>query len=127
MRLSEVYNVQNEVVTKSGVLTCFERILMDIYQGRKGKKPTYYYKGKEVIIDVNKDDIERIAYCDRCMTYVSHENAKNECNKCGNEISWMQGWKLKNGKYYLYSDDVWYNFNKNYTACRTNEISRFEV
>lgn len=126
MRLSEVENVQNEVITKSGVQTCFERILIDIHEGRKGKKPKYYHKGEEVIIDITKDDIEKIAYCDRCMIYVVDKIAKDKCNKCGNEISWMQGWKLKNKKYHLYSDRDWSNFSENFTSTRSNEMIRYE-
>lgn len=127
MKLSEIENTRNEVVTKSGECCSFERMLMDVYEERKGRKTAYYYKGEKVIIDVGKDDIEKIAYCDRCMIYVSDEISRDKCNKCGNEISWMQGWKLKNKKYFLYSDGVWSNFSKNYTNKRLNEIKRLEA
>ena len=126
MRLSEVENIQNEIITKSGVQTCFERVLIDIYRGKKGRKPTYYHKGQKVIIDITKDDIEKIVYCDCCMIYVPDEIAKVKCNKCGNEISWIQGYKLKNKKYYLYSDNEWSGFNKDYTSTRSNEMIRYE-
>ena len=127
MRLSEVKNISNEIITKSGERCSFERILIDVYEGRRGRKPTYYHKGKKVIIDITKDDIEKIAHCDRCMIYVLHEIAGDKCNKCGNEISWMQGYKLKNRKYYLYSDDEWNGFSKNYTSTRSNEMKKYEV
>ena len=66
IKLSEIKNKQNMAITKSGDPCIVELLLRRLKTQKRGKKPTLYYKGMEVIPDVNKDDIERIIYCQHC-------------------------------------------------------------
>lgn len=125
IKLSEVENLQNEAISKNGEIVSLERILIRLYNGSKGRIPTYYYKGKKVIVDIEKHDIERIGYCDHCMIYILLDSENVYCcPKCNNDISFYEGFKLKNKSYYLYSDKVYSNTNEEYKKRKGNTIFR---
>ncbi|EQC1535608.1 hypothetical protein ACY1J9_001439 [Clostridium botulinum] len=125
IRLSEIENLQNKAITKNGEIVSLERILIRLYNGNKGRIPTYYYKGKKVIVDIKKDDIERIGYCDLCMIYILLDNEDEYCcPECKNNISFCEGFKLKNKNYYLYSDKEYSLLNEECKKRKGNTVFR---
>ena len=113
IKLSEIKNHQNMAVTKSGDMCIIELLLRRLKTQKRGKKPTLYYKGMEVIPDVNKDDIERIIYCQRC----GHQEVTDEwtdgmpCPHCGDShLFGYEGFRIKGTLHKIYGDNIWESF-----------------
>lgn len=123
IKLSQVENLSNLAFTKSGECAALERILRRIKLGGKGRFPTYFYKDQKVVVDISKDDIEGIGYCDRCMIYAKEDECTDSCPKCGNDVSFCEGLKLKDKKYYLYGDG---EVSKDYIDKYGNEIVEYK-
>lgn len=104
INLTEIKNLQDMIYTKSGELCSGERILYCLYEGFKGRKPTYYtFNNEKINIDITKNDIEEITYCDSCGFQTTDMNAK--CPKHG-EMRNM-GLRLKGEQHLIYGKDVW--------------------
>ncbi|MGL5329456.1 MAG: hypothetical protein ACRDD7_09310, partial [Peptostreptococcaceae bacterium] len=104
----------NKCISKSGDRCVLERILYKLKDGGSGRFPTYYYKGMRIIVDIKKEDVDRVTYCDRCMIYVKDDDSEG-CPKCGNIHSYCIGYKIKFKKMYLHGDgDVSENYIKKY-------------
>ena len=105
INLSEIRNMQNKCFTKSGDCCTVERILFTIYKKQKGRKPTYYWQGNKINIDVKKEEIEKIAYCDSCGFQTTKD--EDSCNMCGNSYGWFEGYRLKGAEHQIYDDSLW--------------------
>lgn len=99
INLSEIKNMQNMCVSKSELAMRTSRLLMLIKDRKRGKFPTCFYKGKQIKIDVKKEDIEEIIYCENCGYQEVDSNIYNEgdiCPSCGRIHSWgYQSYRLK--------------------------------
>lgn len=105
INLSKIENMQNKCFTKNGDCCTVERILFTIYKTTKGRKPTYYYQDKKVIIDIKKKEIEKIAYCDSCGFQTIEDEDK--CSNCGNDYGWFVGYRIKGTEHQIYDDTLW--------------------
>ncbi len=114
IKLSSIKNMSNYCVSKSGNVAKVTHILMRLHRKFRGKFPTFYYEGTEIEVDVTKDDIEKIVYCDHCGYQDLSENyiADQSCPYCGQVHSYgWEGYRLKGTKDYIYSDADWRRFN----------------
>lgn len=111
IKLSEINNFQNYILNKSGDCASVERILFEMVTKLKGRKPTWYYKGKKVIIDTKKENIEEINYCDSCGYQDILDEDSEECPSCGNSHGWFWGHRIKGTQHQLYSDEDWCRLN----------------
>lgn len=128
---TEIENFQNYAVTKSGELCVAELLLRRIKTQKKGIKPTIFYKGKEVILNITKSDIERMLYCKHCgfQRIVEDEVWEDEgipCPICGNTHTYgWEGFRLKGTQHQIFSDEQWKKFSKNFKSQFT-ELDRFK-
>jgi Zn finger protein HypA/HybF involved in hydrogenase expression len=108
VNLSEIKNFQNYIHSSKDTAVV-ERILFEMVTKLKGRKPTWYYKGKKIIIDITKENIEEIAYCDSCG-YQESSSIDNEddeyCPKCGG-YGYFVGHRVKGRQHEIYSDEQW--------------------
>lgn len=108
IKLSEIKNTQNYFLTKSGEICTGNRILMKIKKKTKGKFPTFYYQGKQVTIDITKEDIEEIIYCEHCgYQEVDRNDYKNNdcCPRCSSVHAYgWEGYRIKGKVHYIYDD-----------------------
>lgn len=105
IKLNEIKNKQNMAITKSGDPCIVELLLRRLKTQKRGKKSILYYKGMEIIPDVNKDDIERIIYCQRCgYQEVTEGWADGKlCLHCGDSHSFgYEGFRIKGTLHYIY-------------------------
>lgn len=117
IKLSTIKNMSNYCVSKSGNVAKVTHILMRLHRKFRGKFPTFYYEGKEIEVDVTKDDIEKIVYCDHCGYQDLPQNyiADQQCPYCGQIHSYgWEGYRLKGTKDYIYSDADWRRFNRDF-------------
>lgn len=104
IKLSEIPNLCNTVTTKSGEICSGIRILYKIKESSRGKKPTFYYQGKQVILDIKKEDIEEILLCDFCGWQTS-DLTQHECPKHGDDLTIT--YRIKGTQHQVYEDRVW--------------------
>lgn len=113
IKISEIKNKQNMSITKSGETCSTELILRRVKTQKRGKKPTLYYKGKEVILDITKEDIERIIYCQHCGYQVNEDEwiRDSSCPHCNSNAHYgYEGFRIKNTLHYIYADFIWEKF-----------------
>lgn len=127
---TDIKNFQDYAVTKSGELCTVELLLRRIKTQKKGKKPTLYYKGMEVIPNITKSDIERILYCEHCgfQKVVNEDEWEEEipCPTCGSIYAYgWEGYRLKGTQYQIYSNKEWDSFSNNFKSQFT-ELDRFK-
>lgn len=119
IKLSEITNLQNYIHNSKDTAVA-ERILFEMVTKLKGRKPTWYYNGRKVIIDIKKEDVEEIVYCDSCgyqeVSSIANENDEH-CPKCGG-YGYLVGHRIKSTQHQVYSDEQWNklpdNFKKKY-------------
>ena len=118
IKLSEIENLQNYFLTKSGELCIGSYILMRIKRKIRGKFPTFYYQGKQVIIDVTKEDVEEIIYCEYCgyqeLDKVANYETNVPCPRCGkiHAYGW-EGYRIKGKIHHIYDDKTLNKMKRN--------------
>lgn len=99
IKLTEIENLQDYFLTKSGELCTGSHILMRIKNKIRGKFPTFYYQGKQVIINVLKEDIEKVVYCDYCGHQELDKGEHNDgkcCPMCNSIHAYgWEGYRIK--------------------------------
>lgn len=112
VKLSEIDNLQNTIFTKSGEICSGERILFLLKENPRGRKPTFYTEdNRKVVIDISKDNIEEIMYCDSCGFQSTDLDAN--CPNHGRYIV-MFGYRIKGKQHNIYSDKQWASLNHDF-------------
>ena len=101
IKLSEIPNFQNDIWSSTEQAVA-ERILFKLYNKKRMCK--YRYGDKLIKIDITKEDIEKINYCQICGS-IKDVTLEENCPKCGRDLV-MIGYKLKERDYDMYSDEV---------------------
>lgn len=116
IKLTEIENLQNYFLTKGGELCTGNHILMRIKNKIRGKFPIFYYQGKQVIINVGKEDIEEVIYCEQCgyQELDSESYKDNECcPRCNSTHAYgWEGYRIKGRKHHIYDDKILENMSQ---------------
>lgn len=105
INVTDIKNFQNTIYIKNGETCIGERILYKILKKSKGRKPTYYTINNEKInINITKDDIEEVVYCDFCGFQSADLEAKCPSHP-KHELQY--GYRLKGRKHLIYDDNTW--------------------
>lgn len=129
INITDIKNHQDYAVTKSGELCTVELLLRRIKTQKRGSKPIIFYKGKEVVVDIIKDDIERILYCEHCgfqkAVNEGYWEEENPCPICGNvqPYGW-EGFRIKGTQHQIFSDKDWDRFGDKFKSQFT-QLERF--
>ena len=117
IKLSEIKNKCSVLTNEKGEITIrVNNLLGYIKEGWKWKYTNrkFYYKGEEVIIDVEKSNIQKIVYCADCGYYKLSKKKNEEllevCPKCGGEYCFgFEDYKIKGEDFPMFPDEVWEN------------------
>jgi len=116
INLSEIKNFQNDVYNQCvGIGSAF--IILHNILKKKGRKPIYYYNGKKIIIDIQKEEVEEIEYCGSCgyQELKSKINNKSEiCPSCGCDFEWYTAYRIKGRQLDVYSDEQYKKLPDNF-------------